>query len=121
MGACAVAARAGRDLVLDPRRPALQTRDDVLGRRAHEPSVERAPAPDAGAAVTLEGRLEPLGAAAAVGARGRRVAPGRPPVAHGATPAVSRRRSRARARARSSRTSGASTTKAATGAAAQAA
>src|SRR4051794_41885964 len=113
MAACAVAARAGRDLVLDPRRPALQTRDDVLGRRAHEPSVERAPAPDAGAAVTLEDRLEPLGAAAAVGARGRRVPPGRPPVGHGATPAVSRGRARAPAPGRPSRSRGASPNQAA--------
>src|SRR4051794_41937640 len=107
MAACAVAARAGRDLVLDPRRPALQTRDDVLGRRAHEPSVERAPAPDAGGAVTLEDRLEPLGAAAAVGACGGRGAPGRPPVAPRPAPAAPQRGPRARAPGRPPLASGA--------------
>ena len=58
----AVAARARADLVLRPRRPALEARDHVLERKVGMAGLEWAPAPDALAAVPGEDAPRPLGA-----------------------------------------------------------
>ena len=63
MPTLAVAAPAGRYLVLDPARTALDARHDVLGGRRVEPIVEHTTAPDAGPPVAHE---DPLHAAAPV-------------------------------------------------------
>jgi hypothetical protein len=57
----AVAGPAGGDLVLGPRRPALQPRHDVLQRGEPVPGLERAPAPHALVAVAIEDPPQALG------------------------------------------------------------
>ena len=54
MAALAVAASAGGQLVLDPTRPALDARHEVLGGRGDQPDLEWARAPHARRAVALE-------------------------------------------------------------------
>src|SRR3954452_6396974 len=58
----AVVAAASGDLVLRPRRPALESRDHVLERGLGEPGLERPPAPHALGPVALDDPPQPLGA-----------------------------------------------------------
>ena len=60
MTALVVAPRAGREFVLDPRRTALDPRDEVFGRRTDPIGVDRPPTPHAARAVALEHLSESL-------------------------------------------------------------
>jgi uncharacterized protein (TIGR03083 family) len=71
-----VAAAAGDDLVLDPRRPALEPGDKVLGRGCDEARVDLAPAPDAAGAVAHEDAPPSFGAVRGGGVARGHLGPG---------------------------------------------
>jgi hypothetical protein len=75
VAARAVAGLAGGDLVLQPRRPALQARDHVLERQVAVAERQFTAAPDAFGAVAREDVREPL--------RARKVRWSRPSRRHG--------------------------------------
>jgi len=65
VAATTVASTTGGNLVLEPRRPALETRHNMFGGGPDQCRVDSAPAPDTGGTITGQDDLEPLDAVGA--------------------------------------------------------